>query len=141
MMLTRGLLAVSLLMSPLADAAAHSQPLEHWRCAVEDFSTLEEGDVAFVKANMRKKFFLTVTKSDILVKMTSTDFEGREHRYPFSYSDRYIRAGSLPTTMAIDTVILPLRPEKNIEADGYFNATIVGQGSSYANVWKLRCAE
>jgi hypothetical protein len=136
---TLGLLYLLLLCTiPLG---AQAQGVGEWQCTVENFTTFDEEDAAFIEKNLRKKFILTVTQLDILVEVTSEDFGRTEDRYSFFFSGSWASYARIEGPAYLDTISLPRDPSRKIEENGYFNATMTIQSDFYVNSWLLRCGE
>jgi hypothetical protein len=121
--------------------STQAQELERWQCIVEDFKGFSDDDQQFIEDNLRKKFVLLTTETEIFVQMSSKDFEGGEDRYRVFSIGSMERHAMRESTISLDTLTLPLNIPKRIASEGYFNAVLTTQSDFYANSWLLRCVE
>jgi hypothetical protein len=125
----------------LQPLGAKAEGLQKWQCVVEDFKGLDTTDESFIEKNLRKSFMLMVTKTEVISKMTSKDFDASEDRFFHFYSDSLYRHSRTESLVSLDTLSIPRDPESDVDKKGFFNAVISTQSAFYSNSWLLRCVE
>ena len=129
-------------MRPLAAAlalAATPALAAPYACTVEAFTTFSQDDTAFIEANHRKTYALTPEGDTITLAMQSPDFEPYTATYAVTGRDLLATIAQRTDRTTPDLLVLPPRPEAQIEETGRFTATLTVQGSHYTNSWLLAC--
>jgi len=120
----------------LPTMSLEAQEVQKWNCLVEDFKGFSDKDQQFIEANMKKKFTLFVTPTEVSVKTESERYDDSEERFIFFASDSLARH-----VISLETISIASDPQRLISERGYFQATITIQSNILANSWLLRCFE
>jgi hypothetical protein len=115
------------------------QAAQDYGCTVEDFTTFDQNDTAFITANKRKTFRITRDGQSLTVVMESQDFQGTTDTYSIEGQTFDELVAFEDGSNATVRLVMPLRPEHRIEREGFFNATISLQYNFVTNSWLLRC--
>ncbi len=125
----------------LPTLSLEAQEVQKWNCLVEDFKGFSDKDQRFIEANMKKKFTLFVTPTEVSVKTESDRYDDSEKRFTFFATDSLARHGMAESVISLETISIASDPQRLINERGYFQTTITIQSNILANSWLLRCFE